>query len=140
MRPPDVPVIAEGEIPSGERWSLMAGGTSDDYYVGLKTVHQDGHADGGGMQGPALSAGIPFKFCLSQNGDEPLSVMVCTESRVRSLRLGSPGGESCDLLPVAEDQAVGVTFFVALLPWKASTVSMEGFDGGGQYERPLRNR
>jgi hypothetical protein len=139
MRPPNVPVIAKGESPSGEHWYLMAGGTSDDYYMGMKTVYQDGHADGGGLKGSALSAGVPFKFCLSQNGDEPLSVMVGTESRVRRLRLGSPGGESCDLLPVAEDQAVGVTFFAALLPWKTAAVSMEGFDASGQllYRRPL---
>jgi hypothetical protein len=142
MRPPDVPVIAQGTIPTGERWYLMAGGTSDDYYMGLKTVYQDGHADGGGMKGPALSAEVPFKFCLSQNGDEPLSVMVATEGRVRRLRLGSPEGRSCDLLPVAEDQTVGVTFFAALLPWKTATVSMEGFDASGQLlcQRPLRHR
>jgi hypothetical protein len=94
------------------------------------------------MQGPALNTGVPFKFCLTQNGDEPLSVMVSTERRVRRLRLGSPDGKSCDLLSVAEDQAVGVTFFAALLPWKTSTVSIEGFDVSGQllYERPLGHR
>ncbi len=59
---------------------------------------------------------------------------------MRRLRLGSPEGESCDLLPVAEDQAVGVTFFAALRPWQTTTVSMEGFEDRGQllHQRPFR--
>jgi hypothetical protein len=45
-----------------------------------------------------------------------------------------------DLLPVAEDHAVGLTFSAALLPWKTADVSMQGFDANGQllHERPLR--
>lgn len=142
MQPPEVPVIAEGEAASGERWYLMAGGTSDDYYMALKTVYLDGSAGGGGMQGAALSAGLPFNYSLSRARNRPLSVVVSTERRVRRLRLGAPDGRSCELLPAAEDEAVGVAFFVAVLPWEVRSVSMEGFDGSGQllYQRSHHTR
>jgi hypothetical protein len=46
-----------GNAPAGERWYLKAGGSADDYYTLLETVHPDGHHDEGGMGGPVLSSG-----------------------------------------------------------------------------------
>jgi hypothetical protein len=50
----DLTVVAEGDAPAGERWYLKAGGSADDYYTMLETVHPDGHRDEGGMGGPVL--------------------------------------------------------------------------------------
>jgi hypothetical protein len=41
-------------------------------------------------------------------------------------------GERCDLPPVADDLAVGVTFFAVLLPWTTGLVSMQGLNADGQ--------
>jgi hypothetical protein len=48
MSPPELPVVAEGEGSRGERWYLKAGGSSEDYYTMLGTVHPDGRRDEGG--------------------------------------------------------------------------------------------
>ena len=74
-------------------------------------------------------------YCIGQDHNEPLTVMLYTESRVRHLRLRSSKGQTCDLQPVAEDTTVGLTFFVALLPWKGTSVAMEGFDASGELLR-----
>ena len=64
---PDLAVVAEGSLPTGERWIVTAGGTSDNYYSFLKTVHPDGHWDEGGMGGSVLYAGqvLPQNPALS---------------------------------------------------------------------------
>ena len=133
MQPPEAPVIAEGETPAGERWYLYAAGTSDDYWTMLKTFYSDGEGGGAGAFGPALSADSPFYFTIGHYGDDkPLSMVIRTENRVRRVRLRSPQGMSRDLLPVADDAAVGVTFFVGLLPWADTNIAIEGFDANGQ--------
>src|ERR1022692_1884032 len=47
MPRPEMTVIGEGHLQSGEHWILRAGGTEDDYYTYLETVHPDGHRDAG---------------------------------------------------------------------------------------------
>lgn len=132
MPEPDLPVVAEGETSQGEHWYLKAGGLPDSYYTMLKTVYPDGHWDEGGMGGPALYPGSLFNSYAGRADDGPLRVIVRTDARVRHLRLRSAAGESCGLLPVGGDSAVGVTFFAALLPWTAQPVSVQGFDADGQ--------
>ena len=46
---PDLAVLAEGDLPTGQHWILRAGGTSADFYTLLETVHPDGHRDEGGI-------------------------------------------------------------------------------------------
>jgi hypothetical protein len=41
----DLTVVAEGDAPGGARWYLKAGGSADDYYTLLQTVHPDGRRD-----------------------------------------------------------------------------------------------
>ena len=129
---PDLPVVAEGEGTRGEHWYLKAGGSSDDYYTMLKTVHPDGHWDEGGMGGSALYAGSLFNVYTGRADDGPLRVIVRTDPRVRRLRFHSANRAWCELLPCGEDPAVGVTFFAVLLPWTTAAVSMQGFDADGQ--------
>ena len=57
---PDLPIVAEGEGTRGERWFLKAGGSSEDCYCVMETVHHDGQRDEGGMGGPALYPGHPL--------------------------------------------------------------------------------
>jgi hypothetical protein len=52
MAEPDLAVIAEGDLPSGEHWILRAGGTSTEFGTFLETIHPDGRRDQGGMGGP----------------------------------------------------------------------------------------
>ena len=129
---PELPVVAEGETPEGERWSLTAAGTPDDYWTKLQTWFTDGEGLGSGMHGPALQPEVPFSFTIGHSSDDrPLSVFIRCENRVRWVHLHSPDGESCDLLPVAEDTAVSVIFFVALLRWTNTSIAIEGFDANG---------
>jgi hypothetical protein len=128
----ELPVVAEGETSRGQHWYLKAGGSPYDYYTMLKTVHPDGRWDEGGMGGSALHAGSLFNAYTGRADDGPLRVIVRTDPRVRRLRFHSAKDEWCDLLPVGDDPAVGVTFFAALLPWTAAAVSMRGFDADGQ--------
>ena len=54
MSLPDLAVLAEGDLATGEHWILKAGGTRDEFYTFLETIHPDGHRDEGGMGGPPL--------------------------------------------------------------------------------------
>ena len=56
MPAPDLAVLAEGDLSTGEHWILRAGGTSTDFYTFLETVHPDGHRDQGGMAHKARSS------------------------------------------------------------------------------------
>jgi len=51
---------------------------------------------------------------------------------VRRLRFQSQMGEWCDMRPVADDLAAGVTFFAVLLPWTTGVAAMQGLDADGQ--------
>jgi hypothetical protein len=42
MTMPELTVVAQGTLPAGERWEVRAGGTDEDYYTFLRTVHPDG--------------------------------------------------------------------------------------------------
>jgi hypothetical protein len=57
--PPDLTVIAEGDAPGGELWYLRAGGSAENFYTLLETVHPDGSRDEGGMGGPASQGTCP---------------------------------------------------------------------------------
>jgi hypothetical protein len=129
---PDLPVIAKGETPEGERWCLSAAGTPDDYWTALETYDSDGKRWGSGTRGRALPANTAFAFTVGLQGDDkPLSVIIRAEIRIRRVRLDSPGGISRDLVPVADVPTVGVTFFVALLPPTNPNIAIEGFDAAG---------
>ena len=132
MSLPDLTVVAEGDAPGGERWYVKAGGSAEDYYTLIETVHPDGHKDEGGMGGPALYPGSLLNVYTGRADQGPLRVVVRADPRVERLRFQSELGERCDLPSVADDPVVGVTFFAALLPWATGVVSMEGLDAGGQ--------
>ena len=130
--PPGLTIVAEGEEPGGERWYLKAGGSADNYWTLIETVHPDGHRDEGGMGGPALYPGRLLNFYTGRADRGLLRVIVRADPRVRRLRFQSQMGEWCDILYNAEDRAVGVTFFAILLPWKTDVMSMQALDADGR--------
>jgi len=129
---PDLTTIAEGHAIAGERWYLRVGGSAEDYYTLLETVHLDGHRDEGGMGGPVLYPGCLLNVYTGIADQGSLRVIVRADPRVRRLWFQSEQGERCDLLPVGEDADLGVAFFAILLPWTTGVVSMQGLDADGQ--------
>jgi hypothetical protein len=129
---PDLPVVAEGDGPGGERWFLKAGGSPDDYGTMLETVRPDGHRDEGGMGGPALYPGQPLNSYAGRADQGPLRIIVRADPRVQRLRLRSALGDDRYLLACAHDPAVRLNFFAALLPWTADITGLDGLDAGGQ--------
>ena len=126
-------VVAEGDAPGGARWYLKAGGSADDYYTLLETVHPDGHRDEGGMGGPVLYPGRLLNVYTGRADPGLLRVIVRADPRVRRLRFNSEMGERCDmLLPTVDDTGLGVTFFACLLPWTTGIVSLQGQDADGR--------
>jgi hypothetical protein len=136
MSLPKLPVVAEGEGARGERWYLKAGGSSEDYYTGIETVHPDGRRDEGGMGGPPLYPGHLLNVYTGRADRGPLRVVVRTDPRVQRLRFQSELGEQCDMLAATRDPAVSVNLFAILLPWTTGVTSMQGLDADGQVLTP----
>jgi hypothetical protein len=131
MPMPNMTVIAEDDLPTGEHWLLKAGGTADDYYTFLETVHPDGHRDAGGMGGPPVYPGQYLNTYTGGHDKGLRRVIVRADSRVHRLLMELDTGEQRELSPVATDPAVGLTFFVALLSWEVCPMSLEALDGEG---------
>jgi hypothetical protein len=128
MTMPSMTVIAEGDLPSGEHWLLKVGRTAEDYYTFLETIHPDGHRDEGGMGGPALSPGQCINTYTGGHDQGLRRLIVRSDLRVQRLLIELDTGERRELLPVATDLAMGLAFFVALLPWAVSPVTLEALD------------
>lgn len=129
---PDLPVVAQGGGPGGERWFLKAGGSPDDYDSMIETVHPDGHRDEGGMGGPALYPGQLLNSYAGRADQGPLRIIVRADPRVQRLRLRSELGDHRYLLVCAHDPDVGLNFFATLLPWTADITGLDGLDADGQ--------
>jgi hypothetical protein len=128
---PELATIAEGDLPSGQHWILQAGGSREDFYTLLETVHLDGHRDQGGFGGPPLHPGRPLNVYTGGDDRGLFRVVVRADPRVARLRLTLTSGEELELAPVAADAALGVNFFAALLPRTAELVSLIPLDPGG---------
>lgn len=139
--------IAEGRLPSGERWVLSAGGTKADYYTFLETIHPDGHRDSGGMGGPPL---VDRTVSAPQNEhinvytgmhDQGLQrVIVRTDTQVRKILAELNTGEQIEIPNVGSDPAMGLLFYTALLPRSQFPTSITALDSEGNTidESPVR--
>jgi hypothetical protein len=136
MPMPELAIIAEGDGTAGERWYLKAGGSAEDYYTLLETIHPDGHRDEGGMGGPVLYPGRLLNVYTGRADQGPLRVVVRADPRVLRLRLQSEMGEWCDMLSVGADADLGVNFFAILLPWRTGLVAIQALGAGGQVLEP----
>jgi hypothetical protein len=125
---PDMAVLAEGGLPTGQRWVLRAGGTSSDFYTFLQTIHPDGHRDEGGMGGPPLYPGSLMNTYTGRSEQGMRRVLVRADPHVARVRVHLGSQEQLDLPPVAARPDLGLVFFATLLPrppsWSRSSRSM----------------
>jgi hypothetical protein len=122
MTMPELTVVAQGTLPAGERWEVRAGGTDQDYYTFLRTVHPDGRQDEGGMGGPKLPEDAIANIYTGRADGGLLRVLARTISVVYWMRLELGSGEVRVLIPVGHDGPLGLSFYAALLP-PAQTVT-----------------
>jgi hypothetical protein len=122
MTMPELTVVAQGTLPTGERWAVRAGGTDQDYCTFLRTVHPDGRQDEGGMGGPKLPDDAIASIYIGQADGGLLRVLARTISVIHWMRLELGSGEVRVLTPVGHDGARGLSFYAALLP-PAQTVT-----------------
>jgi hypothetical protein len=132
-------VIAEGSLPSGERWILRAGGAHDDYDTELQTIHPDGHRDTGGMGGLTLPDGL-INVYTGMHEKGLRRVIVRTDVQVRRVLAQLDTGEQTEIPNVGSDPDVGLTFYAALLPRSVCPVLITGLDAEGNViaENPSR--
>jgi hypothetical protein len=133
---PNLAVLAEGDLPTGQHWILRAGGTSTDFYTFLETVHPDGHRDEGGMGGPPLSPGSLLNTYTGGSERGLRRVVVRADPRVARVRVHLANGEPLELPPLATLPDVGVSFFATLLPQAAELVSVTAIGAQGQDLEP----
>lgn len=136
MPQPDLAVLAEGDLPTGQHWILKAGGTRDDCYTFLETIHPDGHRDEGGMGGPPLSPGSLMNTYTGGSDRGLRRVLVRADPRVARVRVKLASGELLDLAQLATRADLGVSFFAALLPLTQGLVSVTAIGADGQVLEP----
>jgi hypothetical protein len=136
MPMPEMAVLAEGGLPTGQRWALRAGGTSSDFYTFLETIHPDGHRDEGGMGGPPLPPGSLMNTYTGGSDQGLRRVLVRADPRVAVVRVDLGGAEELYLRPVAARADLGLVFFAVLLPLSAALVSVAGIGEDGQVLEP----
>jgi hypothetical protein len=132
MPRPDMAVLAEGGLPTGQRWVLQAGGTRSDFYTFLQTIHPDGHRDSGGMGGPPLDPGSLMNTYTGSSERGMCRVLVRADPQVARVRVQLGSGEHLDLPPVAARPDLGLVFFAPLLPPPDALVSVVAIDDNGQ--------
>ena len=136
MPQPDLVVLAEGNLPAGQHWILKGGGTRDDFYTFLETIHPDGHRDEGGMGGKLLNE-RSLMNTYTGGADQGLRrVVVRADRRVATVRVELASGELLDLPPVATRSDLGVSFFAALLSQAEGLVSVTAVGADGQMLEP----
>jgi hypothetical protein len=136
MPVPDLAVLAEGDLSTGEHWILRAGGTSTGFYTFLETVHPDGHRDEGGMGGPPLYPGSLLNTYTGGSERGLRRVVVRADPRVARVRVHLASGEPLELPPLATRPDVGVSLFATLLPQAAELVSVTAIGAQGQELEP----
>lgn len=136
MPSPDLAVLAEGNLATGEHWILRAGGNRDDFYTFLETIHPDGHRDEGGMGGPPLYPGDLMNTYTGGAERGLRRVVVRADPRVARVRVQLASGERIELLPLATRPDMGMSFFATLFPPAAGLVSVTGLDAGGEVLEP----
>ncbi len=136
MPRPEMAVLAEGSLPTGQRWVLRGRGTRGDLYTFLETIHPDGHRDPGGMGGPSLYPGSLMNTYTGASDRGMRRVLVRADPLVARVRVLLGSGEHLDLRPVAARPDLGLVFFATLLPPTAALISVEAINDNGQVLEP----
>lgn len=134
MPTPELSMIAQGELPSGHRWTITAGGSPEDFSTMLETVHPDGHQDSGGMGGPLLYPDSALNTYIGADSRGLRRVLIRARPRVAKVRLTLGTGEAIDLAPIPVP-GVDVVVFARLLPRASEVVSVDAFTMGGRAIR-----
>lgn len=129
---PDMSVLAEGSLPTGERWALRGGGDSTNFYTFLQTTYPDGNRDEGGMGGKPLYQGSVMNTYAGGSDGGLRRVLVRADPGVALVRVNVEDEEPLDLSPVAARPDLGLAFFVALLPPTAVLASVTAIGESGQ--------
>jgi hypothetical protein len=122
MAMPELAVVAEGALPSGHRWIITAGGTQDDYYTMIETVHPDG------------SIMYPGRALNTYGGSDNRGlhrILARARPNVARVRLVLGSGESFSLAPIVVPCAE-VVVFAALLPRTCEITSVDAISAEGK--------
>ena len=136
MAVPDLAVIAEGDLASGEHWILRAGGSSTEFSTFLETIHPDGRRDEGGMGGPPLWPGSIMNVYTGGTDTGSRRIVVRADPIVTLVRVQLADGGHLDLPPVATLPDPGLAFFATLLPRTAALAAITAIDASGQALEP----
>lgn len=136
MAEPDLAVIAEGDLPSGEHWILRTGGTRAEFGTFLETIHRDGRRDQGGMGGPPLWPGSIMNVYTGGTDTGLRRIVARADQRVALVRVQLANGERLDLPQVATLPDPGLAFFATLLPRTVALVSVTAIGASGQDLEP----
>lgn len=128
----ELAVLAQGQQPTGERWTVSAGGTREDYYTFIKTVHVDGHRDEGGFGGPTLYPGKLVNAYTGIGTRGMCRVLARADPRVHRLRVTLADGQEVALTPVAHLADTGLVFFATLLPPGTVVTATVGLGAHGE--------
>jgi hypothetical protein len=131
MAMPELAVVAEGALPSGHRWIITAGGTQDDYYTMIETVHPDGYRDEGGMGGPIMYPGRALNTYGGSDNRGLHRILARARPNVARVRLVLGSGESFSLAPIVVPCAE-VVVFAALLPRTCEITSVDAISAEGK--------
>src|SRR4051794_5369846 len=99
----DLTTIAEGLLPSGERWLISVGGSADDYSTFLRVTDARGISHGeGGMGGPLFDPpGHAMSVSTGGGGTGPRHVLVRAVPEIDHVRLRLASGEFLEAFPAA---------------------------------------
>ncbi len=123
--------LANGGAAGGFRWRLLVSGDAADLTTLLALTAADGsQVGGGGMAGPALYDGESINLSVHRSDQGPTYVVARADPRIRRLRLSLATGDEVTVLPVAESDALGLTFFACILP--APLLAATGVDAEGR--------
>jgi hypothetical protein len=129
---PELRILAEGDLPTGQHWLLPAGGTQADFATFLETVYADDRRDSGGMAGPPLYPGSQMNTYTGGSGQGLRRVLVRADPRVTRVPLQVASGGHLELAPLATVSDPDLTFFAVLLPQDVGLVSLTALDSDGQ--------
>lgn len=136
MPTPELEIVAEGDLATGEHWILRAGGSATSFSSMLETVHPDGHRDTGGMGGPVLPAGQLLNTYTGGSDRGLRRVLARADLRVARLRLELRNSPPLHLDPVGHNPNLGVVFFAALLPRTVELAAAVALDAQGHVLEP----
>jgi hypothetical protein len=132
---PTLVTVGQGTSPSGERWSVKAGGTRAACWTFMYIELPDGRqSGGGGMGGPALPAGRMLSFSVHRSDTEVHYIVGRVDPAVKRLHLefanGLPSG--LDLEPFGESPNLGISFVGEVLPGSLELMSVSAWDEKGR--------